>query len=55
MGFKAFYAVKATLAGIELHRMLRKRRHMNASNMPVYKQYYILPVQLRLGKYGRNF
>ena len=32
MGFKAFHFTEATLAGIELHHMLRKRQHTNAAN-----------------------
>lgn len=42
MGFKAFYSAKATLAGIELHHMLRKGQYSQAANMPVFKQFYAL-------------
>jgi putative transposase len=37
LGFKAFYSAEATLAGIELHRMLRKEQHMNAANTFVHE------------------
>ena len=39
-GFKAFYSAKATLDGIELHHMLRKRQHMKAGNQPIFEQFY---------------
>jgi len=42
MGFKAFHSAEATLAGIELHRMLRKGQHATAANSPVYEQFYAL-------------
>lgn len=41
-GFKSFAAAKATIAGIELHHMLRKGQYADAANMPVYKQFYAL-------------
>ena len=41
-GFKSFAAAKATLAGIELHHMLRKGQYANATNMAVYEQFYAL-------------
>ncbi len=40
MGFNAFYSAQATLAGIELHRMLKKRQHSKAANQPVFEQFY---------------
>ena len=42
MGFKAFHSAKATIAGIELHRMLNKGQHKQLSNMPVFEQFYAL-------------
>ena len=42
LGFKAFHSAQATLAGIELHRMLKKGQHVAAENMPVYEQFYAL-------------
>lgn len=42
MGFKSFASAEATIAGIELHRMLKKEQHKNAANLPVYKQFYAL-------------
>lgn len=42
LGFKAFHAAQATVAGIELHRMLRKKQHRQAANMPIFEQFYAL-------------
>lgn len=42
MGFKAFHSAKATIAGIELHRMLRKGQHKNAANQTIFEQFYAL-------------
>ncbi len=42
MGFKAFYSAEATLAGIELCRMLKKRQHIEAKNTPAFEQFYAL-------------
>ena len=42
MGFNAFHTAEATIAGIELHRMLRKGQHASASNLPVFRQFYAL-------------
>jgi putative transposase len=42
MGFKAFYSAEATLAGIELYRMLRKGQHINAKNSTAFEQFYAL-------------
>lgn len=42
MGFKSFDAAEATLAGIELHHMLRKGQHKNAGNIAVFDQFYEL-------------
>lgn len=41
-GFKSFAAAEATLAGIELHHMLRKGQYADAANMAVYQQFYAL-------------
>ena len=42
LGFKAFYSAQATLAGIELHRMLKKGQHANAANQSIFEQFYAL-------------
>ena len=42
MGFKAFHSAEATLAGIELHHMLKKGQHSQAANMPDFEQFYAL-------------
>jgi putative transposase len=39
-GFKAFHSAKATLAGIELHHMLRKKQHAQAENQTIFEQFY---------------
>ena len=44
MGFKAFHSAKATIAGIELHHMLKKGQHKNFGDAPVYEQFYALVV-----------
>jgi len=41
-GFKAFYSAEATLAGIELHHMLKKEQHINAANQSIFDQFYAL-------------
>lgn len=41
-GFKFVAAARATLAGTELHRMLKKGQHKEAANLPVHKQFYKL-------------
>ena len=40
MGFKAFYSAESTIAGIELHRMLKKGQHRDAENLTVFEQFY---------------
>ncbi len=40
MGFKAFHSAEATIAGIELHHMLRKGQHQQATNLSVFEQFY---------------
>jgi putative transposase len=42
MGFKAFHSAEATLAGIELHHLLRKKQHQNAANLSIFEQFYSL-------------
>jgi putative transposase len=42
MGFKSFASAKATLAGIELHRMLKKGQHKATNRMTVPEQFYAL-------------
>jgi putative transposase len=42
MGFKAFHSAEATLAGIELCRMLKKGQHVNSENTFVFEQFYAL-------------
>lgn len=40
LGFKSIKSARATLAGIELHHMLRKGQHKNAANQSIFKQFY---------------
>jgi putative transposase len=40
LGFKSFWSARATLAGIELWRMLKKGQ--NESALPVWEQFYAL-------------
>ena len=40
LGFKSFWAARATLAGIELWHMLKKRQ--NRSSLPAWEQFYAL-------------
>jgi putative transposase len=42
MGFKNFNSAKATIAGIELHRMLKKGQHANANSKLAFEQFYML-------------
>jgi putative transposase len=42
LGFKSFDAANATIAGIELHHMLRKRQNKNAKSMLIFEQFYSL-------------
>ena len=41
-GFKSFEAAEATIAGIELHHMLRKGQMQQSQNRPVWEQFYSL-------------
>ncbi|STX88389.1 IS6 family transposase [Legionella feeleii] len=38
--FKAFHSANSTLAGIELHHMLRKGQHSQAGNQSIFEQFY---------------
>ena len=40
LGFKSFWAANATLAGIELWRMLKKKQ--SKSSLPAWQQFYAL-------------
>ncbi len=40
LGFKSFWSAQATLAGIELWRMLKKGQ--NKSSLPAWEQFYVL-------------
>jgi putative transposase len=42
LGFKAFISAVATLAGIELQRMLKKGQGILNSDLPAWKQFYAL-------------
>ena len=39
-GFKAFHSAESTLAGIELHHMLRKNQHCQSNDMTIFEQFY---------------
>src|ERR1700722_5879363 len=42
LGFKSFESAQATIAGIELHRMLKKGQLKNVGDAPAWKQFYEL-------------
>jgi putative transposase len=42
LGFKALLSAAATLAGIELHRMLRKGQYILNTEIPAWQQFYAL-------------
>ena len=42
LGFKSFAAAEATIAGIELHRMLKKAQMLSTEDTPAWKQFYEL-------------
>ena len=42
MDFKSFEAASATLAGIELWRMLKKKQHINTNVNNIFQQFYNL-------------
>jgi putative transposase len=39
MGFKSFYSAQATIAGIELHHMLRKKQHQQSQFQTIHEQF----------------
>ena len=39
-GFKEFHSAEATLSGIELHHMLRKKQHHQSNDMTIFEQFY---------------
>ncbi len=41
-GFKSFHSADATLAGIELHHMLRKGQHSHSDNQTIFEQFHRL-------------
>ena len=41
-GFKSFVSANATLIGIELHHMLRKKQHISAANKTIFEQFFDL-------------
>jgi len=42
LGFKSFASAKATIAGVELHHMLRKGQMIGAGSTSVWQQFYAL-------------
>ena len=42
LGFKSFEAANATIAGIELHHMLKKGQMLDQENIPAWQQFYLL-------------
>jgi len=42
LGFKSFKTAEATIAGIELHPMLKKGQLENPGTIPAWKQFYSL-------------
>ena len=42
LGFKSFEAANATIAGIELHHMLKKGQMLGQENVPAWQQFYLL-------------
>jgi len=41
-GFKAVHSTEATLAGIELHHMLRKGQHDQSASNAIFEQFHRL-------------
>ena len=39
---KEFHSAEATLAGVELHHMLRKNQQAQSSNITIFEQFYSL-------------
>lgn len=54
-GFEAFYSAEATLAGIELHHMLRKKQHLQTGNQSIFEQFYGLAAYTRLPHESPHF
>ncbi|MBY0544567.1 MAG: DDE-type integrase/transposase/recombinase [Gammaproteobacteria bacterium] len=44
LGFKSFESANATIAGIELHHMLKKGQMENHQNLPAWQQFSLLAV-----------
>jgi len=42
LGFKSFESAEATIAGIKLHRMLKKGQMERLGQIPAWKQFYEL-------------
>ena len=42
LGFRSFEGAEATIAGVELHRMLKKNQAIIHNEKPVYEQFYLL-------------
>ena len=40
IGFKSLESAQATIAGIELHLMLKKGQHIKAANETIFEQFY---------------
>lgn len=38
-GFKVFHSAAATLSGIELHHMLRKKQHKQSDRISIFEQF----------------
>lgn len=44
LGFKSFNSAAATISGIELHHMLRKKQHVNSNSNSIFEQFFDLSV-----------
>ena len=42
LGFKALHSAEATIAGIELHHMLKKNQHKITNGASVFEKFYAL-------------
>ena len=42
LGFKSFTSAQSTIAGIELHHMLRKKQHQSQEKITIFQQFYSL-------------
>jgi putative transposase len=38
-GFKGFHSAQATIVGIEIHHMLRKRKHSQSGTQTIFEQF----------------